>query len=46
LIKREERFGKTAVGWALREYSEIDSGFVETFIDEHEEVIPWPATHP
>lgn len=36
LIKRNERFCKTAVGWVLREYSKIDSGFVTKFLDENE----------
>ena len=35
LIKRDERFCKTAVGWVLREYSKIDSGFVTKFLDEN-----------
>lgn len=35
LIKRDERFCKTAVGWVLREYSKIDSGFVSGFLDEY-----------
>jgi len=36
LIKREERFCKTAVGWVLREYSKIDSDFVKGFISKYE----------
>ena len=36
LIKRNERFCKTAVGWVLREYSKIDPGFVERFLIENE----------
>jgi len=36
LIKRNERFCKTAVGWVLREYSKIDSGFVTRFLDDNE----------
>ena len=32
LIKREERFAKTAVGWVLREISRVDTIFVEDFI--------------
>jgi 3-methyladenine DNA glycosylase AlkD len=36
LIKREERFCKTAVGWVLREYSKIDSNFVREFLSEFE----------
>ena len=36
LIKRDERFCKTAVGWVLREYSKIDSAFVREFLSEFE----------
>ncbi len=36
LIKRNERFCKTAVGWVLREISRTDSGFVTRFLKEHE----------
>lgn len=36
LIKRKERFCKTAVGWVLREYSKIDPGFVKRFLHEYE----------
>ena len=36
LIKRNERFCKTAVGWVLREYSKKDSGFVTRFLVENE----------
>lgn len=35
LIKREERFCKTAVGWVLREYSEINPMFVRSFIEKY-----------
>ena len=35
LIKREERFAKTAVGWLLREISKIDQGIVIDFIKEY-----------
>lgn len=34
LIKRQERFCKTAVGWVLREYSKIDTKFVTDFLEE------------
>jgi len=34
LIKRQERFCKTAVGWALREYSKIDTKFVTDFLQQ------------
>ena len=37
LIRREERFSKTAVGWVMREVSRIDPGFVRSFLQEHEE---------
>ncbi len=37
LIKREERFCKTAVGWVLREYSKVDSNLVTTFLEEHKD---------
>ncbi len=36
LIKQQERFCKTAVGWVLREYSKIDSDFVKRFLIENE----------
>jgi len=35
LIRRDERFAKTAVGWILRELSKHDSGTVTAFVDEH-----------
>lgn len=35
LIKREERFCKTAVGWVLRETSKSDKKFVITFLKEN-----------
>ena len=35
LIKRNERFCKTAVGWVLREYSKIDYDFVTRFLFEN-----------
>jgi 3-methyladenine DNA glycosylase AlkD len=34
LIKRQERFCKTAVGWVLREYSKIDTKFVTDFLEQ------------
>ena len=37
LIKREERFCKTAVGWVMRQYSKNDSEFVAVFLDKHKE---------
>jgi len=39
LIKREERFCKTAVGWVLREYSIIDRDFVKEFISKNENLM-------
>jgi 3-methyladenine DNA glycosylase AlkD len=35
LIRREERFAKTAVGWVLREYSKQDPEFVLKFLSRH-----------
>ena len=35
LIKREERFAKTAVGWILRELSKADKKIVVNFIEEN-----------
>jgi 3-methyladenine DNA glycosylase AlkD len=35
LIKREERFCKTAVGWVLRELSKSDKIYVENFLKVH-----------
>jgi len=35
LIRREERFAKTAVGWVMREYSKHDTEFVLTFLSKH-----------
>ena len=35
LIKREERFAKTAVGWILRELSKVDKQIVVNFIAEY-----------
>lgn len=35
LIQREERFCKTAVGWALREYSKQDWPWVEQFLERY-----------
>lgn len=37
LIKREERFCKTAVGWVLRQYSKIDDNLVTEFLETHKE---------
>ena len=36
LIKRDERFCKTSVGWVLREYSKIDNDFVTKFLSDFE----------
>lgn len=35
LIKREERFCKTAVGWVLRQYSRIDDQLVKDFLEQN-----------
>lgn len=35
LIRRKERFAKTAVGWVLREYSKHDPEFVLDFLSKH-----------
>ncbi len=35
LIRREERFAKTAVGWILRELSKTDRKIVVAFIEKH-----------
>jgi len=35
LIRREERFAKTAVGWILREISKCDDAFVRRIIEEN-----------
>lgn len=35
LIRREERFAKTGVGWILREISRRDAGVVRAFVDQH-----------
>lgn len=35
LIKREERFAKTAVGWIMRELSKVDKQIVVNFIAEN-----------
>ncbi len=37
LIKRKERFSKTAVGWVLREYSKKDPELVQNFLSAHEQ---------
>jgi len=39
LIKREERFCKTAVGWVLREISKSDKNYVEKFLEAHRQFI-------
>ncbi len=35
LIRRDERFAKTAVGWILREISKVDKQIVIDFIEEY-----------
>jgi 3-methyladenine DNA glycosylase AlkD len=37
LIRRDERFCKTAVGWVLREYSKVDKAFVLDFLEKHKQ---------
>jgi len=39
LIKREERFCKTAVGWVLREISKSDKNYVLKFLEVHRQFI-------
>ncbi len=41
LIRREERFAKTAVGWVMREYSKIDEDFVLRFLSKHVTHTTW-----
>ena len=37
LIKRDERFAKTGVGWILRELSKSNKDIVMTFIEENKQ---------
>ena len=39
LIKRDERFAKTSVGWVLREYSKYDVKFVRDFLSSYDKWI-------
>jgi 3-methyladenine DNA glycosylase AlkD len=41
LIRRDERFAKTAVGWVMREYSKWDEDFVLAFLSKHVKHTPW-----
>lgn len=41
LIRREERFAKTAVGWVMREYSKMDEDFVLSFLSKHVKHTTW-----
>ena len=41
LIRREERFAKTAVGWVMREYSKVDEEFVHDFLSKHVKHTTW-----
>ncbi|MCK4989924.1 MAG: DNA alkylation repair protein, partial [Bacteroidales bacterium] len=41
LIRREERFAKTAVGWVMREYSKLDEEFVLDFLSKHVKHTTW-----
>ena len=40
LIRRPERFAKTAVGWVLREYSRSNEAFVLDFLSRHVKYTP------
>lgn len=35
LIKREERFAKTAVGWVMRQFSKVDKNYVLQFLEQY-----------
>lgn len=41
LIRREERFAKTAVGWVMREYSKDDEDKVLNFLSRHVKHTTW-----
>ncbi|MCD4710129.1 MAG: DNA alkylation repair protein [Bacteroidales bacterium] len=41
LIRREERFAKTAVGWVMHEYSKVDEDFVLSFLSKHVKYTTW-----
>jgi 3-methyladenine DNA glycosylase AlkD len=41
LIRREERFAKTAVGWVMREFSKVDEEFVLDFLNRHVKHTTW-----
>jgi 3-methyladenine DNA glycosylase AlkD len=41
LIRREERFAKSTVGWVLREYSRVDEAFVFDFLNRHAKHVTW-----
>ena len=41
LIRREERFAKTAVGWVMREYSKVNVDFVLDFLSKHVKHTTW-----
>jgi len=41
LIRREERFAKTAVGWVMREYSKFDEAYVLDFFSRHVKHTSW-----
>lgn len=41
LIRREDRFAKSAVGWVLREYSKHDQDFVLDFLSKHVKYTTW-----
>lgn len=41
LIRREERFAKSAVGWVMREYSKVDEDAVLSFLSRHVKHTTW-----
>lgn len=41
LIRREERFAKSAVGWVMRECSKLDEEFVLDFLSRHVKFTTW-----
>ena len=41
LIRREERFAKTTVGWVMREYSKFDEDFVLDFLSRRVKYTTW-----
>jgi len=41
LVRRNERFAKTAVGWVMREYSKVDEDYVLEFLSRHVKHTTW-----